>query len=114
MGGKILNPKYNKGNPDNPKADEMGMVEWLFVQEYTDQKLHCRRDVLQEADNGERDLSCSRRKHQEGDRGHNTRANQKEVNLRALMEKCTRTSKTNKSKIDQSEWKYDPCLRVRP
>jgi hypothetical protein len=76
MSSKILDPKDNEGNPDNAKADELRMVEWLFIQEYTDQKLHGRRDILKQTYHSKRDLSGGGGKHQERNRGYNTRPNQ--------------------------------------
>ena len=62
-GTNLFQTEEDDGDPDHAKTRELGVGKRFAVQEYAQQKLDGRGRVLQDADHGQGNAPCSRRKH---------------------------------------------------
>ena len=93
-------PEEEHCEPDHAKARELGAGEGLVVHEDAQQELDRRRDVLEDADHGQRDAVRGGREHDQRGRGDHARAYKQQVRACSRMQECARAGVFTPAKPD--------------
>ena len=114
MGKVVFHPEDNQRKPHKTEADQMGLVEPFVIEKDADEKLQGRRNILQNANHRQRNLTRGRCEHEKGDTGHYPGAYQQAVRGRPLMKEGARACELNECQIEHSDWKYKGSLESQP
>lgn len=103
-GTNLFQTEEDDGDPDHAKTRELGAGKRFAVQEYAQQKLDGRGRVLQDADHGQGNAPCSRRKHDQRQSGDHARTREKQAGCCSRMQKNARAGDFADEQPAQGQW----------